>query len=92
MAEDVSKEEEARNDPTNELKNSTYELFIAALSILSIFNLFFPLLNRDPDVDDVVLIMNGVLSLIFLGDFLYRLFTTTSKSIYFFRQYGWADL
>jgi voltage-gated potassium channel Kch len=29
---------------------------------------------------------------IFLGDFLYRFFTAASKSSYFFRKFGWADL
>jgi voltage-gated potassium channel Kch len=84
--------DEVKHEITDELKNTTYELFIAALSILSIFNLFFPFLTKDPNVDDVVLIMNGVLSLIFLCDFLFRLFTTSSKATYFFRQFGWADL
>ena len=36
--------------------------------------------------------MNGLLSVIFLADFTYRLFTAESKSRYFFRQFGWADL
>ena len=36
--------------------------------------------------------MNAVLSGIFLVDFTYRISTARSKSGYFFRQYGWADL
>ena len=36
--------------------------------------------------------MNALLSAIFLADFTYRLFTAESKSRYFFRQFGWADL
>ena len=36
--------------------------------------------------------MNGLLSVIFLADFTYRLLTAESKSRYFFRQFGWADL
>ena len=36
--------------------------------------------------------MNALLSVIFLVDFTYRLFTAESKSRYFFRQFGWADL
>lgn len=76
----------------NELKNTTYELFIGALSVLSIINLFLYYLLPNPDISAVVLIMDGVLSLIFLSDFSYRLFTADSKSDYFFRQMGWADL
>lgn len=79
------------NKPS-ELKNTSYELFIGALSVLSIFNLILFYLLPDPEISAVVLIMDGVLSLIFLSDFLYRLFTSESKSAYFFRQMGWADL
>lgn len=76
----------------NELKNTSYELFIGALSVLSIFNLIFYYILPNLDVSVVVLIMDGILSLIFLSDFLYRLFTAESKSDYFLRQMGWADL
>ena len=41
---------------------------------------------------EVAIIMDTVLSLVFLGDFLYRLFTAESKMTYFLRQFGWADL
>ena len=36
--------------------------------------------------------MNILLSGIFMIDFLYRLLTASSKSGYFFRGFGWADL
>ena len=36
--------------------------------------------------------MNGLFSIIFLGDFFFRLATVPSKSHYFFRDFGWADL
>ncbi len=36
--------------------------------------------------------MNAIMTPIFLGDFFYRFFTTESKSGYFFRNFGWADL
>jgi voltage-gated potassium channel Kch len=77
---------------SNELKNTTYELFISGLSVLSIVNLALYFLVPDPTVDVVVRIMDGILSLIFLGDFTYRFFTAHSKPEYFFRQMGWADL
>jgi voltage-gated potassium channel Kch len=77
---------------SNELKNTTYELFIAALSVLSIANLLIHYIATDPDIDGVVAIMDGILSVVFLCDFLYRFFTAASKGEYFLRQYGWADL
>ena len=76
----------------DELKNTSYELFIGALSVLSIFNLVFYYLVPDSAVSSVILIMDGLLSVIFIADFLYRLFSAESKSDYFFRQMGWADL
>jgi voltage-gated potassium channel len=77
---------------SGELKNTSYELFIGALSVLSIVNLVLYYIVSDPDVSAVILIMDGLLSLIFIIDFLYRLYTAESKSDYFFRQMGWADL
>jgi voltage-gated potassium channel len=80
------------NSKPEELKNTSYELFIGALSVLSIVNLVLYYLIPDDNVSTVILIMDGLLSLIFMADFLYRLFTAESKSGYFFRQMGWADL
>ncbi len=74
------------------LKNTSYELFIGALSVLSIVNLALYYLIPDDNVSTVILIIDGFVSLIFMADFLYRLFTAESKSGYFFRQMGWADL
>ena len=75
-----------------ELKSIGYELFIGALSILSIFNLILELVYKDPNLDQVLAIMTAIMTPIFLGDFFYRLFTTESKSKYFLRSFGWADL
>ncbi len=76
----------------SELKNSTYEIFIGALSILSIVNLFLIYVTPISMAGQVANIMDGLLTLIFLSDFFYRLFSAQSKSTYFFRWYGWADL
>ena len=75
-----------------ELKSLGYEIFIAVLSILSIFNLIVGLFVKDPDLNNIFMIMNGLYSIIFLADFTYRILTAPSKSGYFFRQFGWADL
>ena len=78
--------------PRGELKNTGYEIFIGILSILSIANLALMYLADDPDIHQVIRLMNGVLSGIFIIDFLYRLITAESRSTYFLRRYGWADL
>ena len=76
-----------------ELKNVGYEIFIGLLSILSILNLILSAVFRDSQaLQYVVLIMNAFFMPIFLADFCYRFFTAPSKSGYFFRNFGWADL
>lgn len=76
----------------NELKDTGYELFVGAVSILSILNIVLMYAVRDDVLDTVLLVMNGLLSVILLADFVYRLSTAPSRSEYFLRQYGWADL
>ena len=76
----------------NELKSIGYELFIGALSILSIVNIFLGLIYQDPAFDQVLEMMNLIITPIFMGDFLFRMFTANSKSQYFFKNFGWADL
>jgi voltage-gated potassium channel len=76
-----------------ELKNLGYEMFIGALSILSIVNLVLSyMFQQNRNLQYVVLIMNAFFMPIFLADFFYRLFTAESKTFYFFRNFGWADL
>jgi len=74
------------------LKNPGYEIFIAALSILSIINLVLMYVVQDESLDKVLAIMNVPLTLIFFIDFLYRFKTAPSRSDYFWRNWGWADL
>jgi voltage-gated potassium channel len=70
-----------------------YELFIAAVSVLSVFNMVLTYIpGVDPDAVHVVYIINAVLTLLFIYDFSLRLVTAPSRSSYFFRNYGWADL
>ena len=75
-----------------ELKSASYEIFVGALSMLSILNLVIALFTSDEDIDYVLLVMNGLLSVLLFADFLYRLRTAPSRSDYFWRQFGWADL
>jgi hypothetical protein len=72
--------------------NLGYEIFVGVLSILSIVNIFLGWLIPDPDLTGVIDIMNGLFSIIFLGDFTFRILTAPSKSKYFFKDFGWADL
>ena len=75
-----------------ELKNTGYEIFVAILSILSIFNLILASFVQDQDLQLILYFMNALMSFIFLLDFTYRFTTASSRSTYFLRQFGWADL
>lgn len=78
---------------STELKNTAYEIFVGVLSVLSIVNLVLVYALRDDGALQTVLqVMNGLFSVIFLGDFIYRMATAESAARYFFRGYGWADL
>jgi voltage-gated potassium channel Kch len=77
----------------SELKSTGYEIFIGALSVLSIVNLVLVYaFIEDETLQTVLSVMNGLFSVIFLADFIYRLATAPSRGAYFFRQFGWADL
>ncbi|EWS99709.1 ion transporter [Intrasporangium oryzae NRRL B-24470] len=75
-----------------ELRNPGYEIFIAALSILSIVNLVLAFAITDAALDSVLSAMSAVLSVILFVDFCVRLRTAESRSGYFLRNFGWADL
>lgn len=76
-----------------ELKNTGYEIFIGILSILSILNIILAYVFRqNSDLQDILYGIDLLLSVIFLADFTYRISTTSHKSEYFFRKFGWADL
>jgi voltage-gated potassium channel len=80
-----------------ELKSTGYEVFIVLLSLLSVFNMLFVAIQAiafgyaGPAVE-VLVLMDGVITPIFVFDFFYRLLTASSKRDYFFGRMGWADL
>lgn len=78
---------------SKELKNLGYEVFIALLSIMSIINMFLVWLpGLSEPSKQVVEIFQTFVTIIFIADFTYRLWTAESRKTYFFRQWGWADL
>ena len=64
---------------TKEPNQLIHETFILAISILAILNILIIILVDDPDMDQVLVITNFVLSLILLVDFFYRFFTSEDK-------------
>jgi voltage-gated potassium channel len=75
-----------------ELGSTAYEIFVGALSVLSLVNIVLLVVLRDPATQNVVFVTNLLLSAIFLLDFTLRMRRAPSKSGYFFRGFGWADL
>jgi len=72
--------------------NVGYEIFIALISILSVFNMVLAVIpGIEPNAVHVVYTINLFLTLLFIFDFGLRLYTASSRSFYFFRDYGWAD-
>ena len=86
----------AEQPNSKELKSTGYELFILLLSLVSIVNLIVEIASRffthDQNTLDVMAIVDGILTVFFVFDFCYRFFTADSKSGYFFKRWGWADL
>jgi voltage-gated potassium channel len=76
----------------NELKNVNYELFLVAITLLSVANIFLLMFAPTFAMRQVVWIVDLFFCVFFLGDFVYRLLTATSKTRYLVRQYGWLDL
>ena len=85
--------ETSANLEMQDMKDPGYEIFIILVSVLSVVNLIVTWIpSIDADALRVLQVINFFLTVIFLTDFLYRFFTAGSKSYYFFRDWGWADL
>ena len=69
-----------------------YEIFLALLSLLSIFNLILLIIIGESILSAILILTNFVLLFFFGMDFVIRLIKSPSKSEYLLRQYGWADL
>jgi voltage-gated potassium channel len=78
--------------PGRELKSIGYEIFVAAVSVLSIINLGLIVLTQGQSLEYVLFAMNALFSLILFGDFCYRMVTSSHRMAYFVRGFGWADL
>ena len=79
-------------EPAQEESSSPYELFIAAVSILSLFNIALLILPVQDTTKAVVLVVDVALGFVLLGDFFQRLLRTQPHSDYFIRRLGWLDL
>ena len=74
------------------LLSESWEMFVLGVSILSIANLFLLVFIRNPDVEQIVFIMDTALIVIFAVDFLRRLRVAKDDNAYIVHGYGWLDL
>src|SRR5262245_63364025 len=76
-----------------DLKSTSYEFFMLAMAILSIANLPLLLIYANGSQSwQLVLMIEGILTIAFVVDFVYRLKTARSKAGYFIGQRGYLDL
>ena len=92
MSENATMNPEQAARATGELKGISYELFMLGVALVSMLNFVLFLLPIEGPVSAVAFTIDGIISPIFLADFLYRLITSPARSTYFFRRFGWADL
>jgi voltage-gated potassium channel Kch len=78
--------------PDTDVKATSYELFIGAISVLSLINLVLYVLPLDADARRVIVALDLFLALILLTDFCYRLISAPRRAHYFLKEGGWADL
>lgn len=84
-------------DPTTPAQPKThlnvgYEMFIGALSLLSVVNLLLLVFVDNQVLATVIWSIDILLAPIFLADFAFRLVKAPDRKKYFFREWGWADL
>ncbi len=73
------------------LLSMPWEIFVLAVAILSIVNLVLALLIRNPDLDQIITIMDLILVVIFAVDLLRRLNVADDNRAYFTKGRGWLD-
>jgi len=73
------------------LLSPAWEVFILGVSILSVLNLLLVGVFRNPHLDQVFIIMDSLLTFIFLLDLTRRLMVARDRRRYMVKGYGWID-
>jgi hypothetical protein len=68
-----------------------WEIFVLGLAILSIVNLVLAVIVRDPHIIQVIVVIDSIIILVFLGDLLRRLNVATDNRRYLIEGWGWVD-
>jgi len=73
-------------------KLSNFDLFVLALSVFSLVNIVWIAVPLPAQINDVVLAIDALCTMVFLIDFFLRLHRAPIKSAYFLGEMGWLDL
>ncbi len=74
------------------LLSPAWEVFILAVSILSLLNLILVVIVRSAALEQVFVIIDALLMVVFLLDFTRRLIVAEDRSRYVGKGFGWLDL
>ena len=74
------------------LLSMPWEVFVLCVAVLSIVNLVLAIVVREPDLDQVLVIIDFILVAIFAIDLLRRLRVADDNRAYLVHGYGWLDL
>lgn len=74
------------------LLSPAWEVFILGVSLLSVFNLVVVALMRNAELDMVFVIMDSILTLVFLVDVSRRLMVAERRKAYLVHGWGWIDV
>ena len=81
-----------RNEQQQIVINANYELFVAGLVVLSMFNNLAMLFPIEQQARDLIGIVDFGIACFLMGDFVYRLLRIKRKRDYLITNYGWLDL
>ena len=73
------------------LLSMPWEIFVLGVALLSIANLFLAIFARNPDVEQVIAIMDTILILIFAVDLVRRLQVARDNRAHLTKGWGWLD-
>ncbi len=80
-----------QQDDGQVLLSPAWEIFILGVSILSVLNLVLVGVFRNPNVDQVFVIMEALLTIVFVLDLSRRLVVAEDRRRYLTKGYGWVD-
>ena len=81
-----------QQDDGSVLLSPAWEVFILAVSIISVLNLLQLWIIENPDIDQVVVIMDSFLTVVFASDLVRRLAVADDRRAYLVRGWGWVDV